>query len=160
MTDADLIRRLRNWPSCYSHDSWVRTICTEAADALEERGAQELRLLDRALLAEKRLEQSGREGHEAYKAACARALAAESERDRLREALERLIERADVSDDCRYGTLSAEFVREIAHAALRAPDAQTCGRRDSEWMPCNCGPYECQERDALTRAPDEGEVKS
>jgi hypothetical protein len=41
----------------------------------------------------------------------------EAERDRLRDALEKLIERADESDDARYGTMSTTYVRDIARAA-------------------------------------------
>ena len=43
----------------------------------------------------------------------------DAERDRLRDALERLIERADDSDDARYGTMSTTYVRDIARAALK-----------------------------------------
>jgi len=42
-----------------------------------------------------------------------------AERDRLRDALEKLIERADDSDDARYGTMSTTYVRDIARAALK-----------------------------------------
>lgn len=41
-----------------------------------------------------------------------------AERDALREALEKLVEAADTSDECRYGTLATGFVRDIARAAL------------------------------------------
>lgn len=41
-----------------------------------------------------------------------------SEITRLRSALEHLIERADDSDEARFGTLSTSFVRDIARAAL------------------------------------------
>jgi hypothetical protein len=48
-----------------------------------------------------------------------RELAAKSaEATRLRDALEHLIERCDTSDDCRYGTLSTSFVRDVAQEAL------------------------------------------
>jgi hypothetical protein len=43
----------------------------------------------------------------------------QAERDRLRDALEKLIERADDSDDARYGTMSTTYVRDIARAALK-----------------------------------------
>lgn len=46
--------------------------------------------------------------------------AAQAEVARLREALEHLIERADTSDDCQYGTLSTSYVRDIARAALES----------------------------------------
>lgn len=38
--------------------------------------------------------------------------------DRLREALESLIEKANEADDHQYGTLSTTFVRDVARAAL------------------------------------------
>lgn len=38
--------------------------------------------------------------------------------DRMREALQYLIEKADDSDGCQYGTLSTKFVRDTARAAL------------------------------------------
>jgi hypothetical protein len=44
--------------------------------------------------------------------------AVREEVERLREALEHLIERAATSDDCQYGTLSTSYVRDIARAAL------------------------------------------
>jgi hypothetical protein len=48
-----------------------------------------------------------------------RELAAKSaEATRLRDALEHLIEWCDISDDCRYGTLSTSFVRDVAQEAL------------------------------------------
>lgn len=40
------------------------------------------------------------------------------ERDALREALEKLVEAADTSDEFRYGTLATGFVRDMASAAL------------------------------------------
>lgn len=41
-----------------------------------------------------------------------------AERDALREALLKLTEAADTSDDCQYGTLATGFVRDMARAAL------------------------------------------
>lgn len=62
----------------------------------------------------------GHQPNAAYIAAChpeaIRALLAE--RDALRDALEALIEKADESDGCQYGTLGTTFVRDIARAAL------------------------------------------
>lgn len=46
------------------------------------------------------------------------AVALIAERDALREALEKLVEAADASDECRYGTLATGFVRDMASAAL------------------------------------------
>ena len=43
---------------------------------------------------------------------------AESKVERLRAALYKLVELAEVSDDCQYGTLSTAVVRDIANAAL------------------------------------------
>lgn len=40
-----------------------------------------------------------------------------AERDALLEALEKLVEAADTSDECRYGTLATGFVRDMASAA-------------------------------------------
>jgi DNA segregation ATPase FtsK/SpoIIIE-like protein len=45
--------------------------------------------------------------------------ALQAEVERLREALEHLVERANTSDDCQYGTLSTKYVRDIANTALQ-----------------------------------------
>lgn len=47
-----------------------------------------------------------------------------AERDALRDALLKLTEAADTSDDCQYGTLATGFVRDMARAALTAARAQ------------------------------------
>jgi hypothetical protein len=51
---------------------------------------------------------------------CIAASAAREEQiKRLREALDQLIVYAETSDDCRYGTLSTQLVKEVATAALK-----------------------------------------
>lgn len=48
----------------------------------------------------------------------------QAENERLREGFANLIESADLSDECAYGTLGTAYVREIAAAAL-SPTTKT-----------------------------------
>ena len=62
--------------------------------------------------------------------ATARKAAAEitrlrAEAEALRKALQQLIEYADTSDDCQYGTLSTSLVKDIANAAIDATKGTT-----------------------------------
>ncbi len=48
-----------------------------------------------------------------------------AEAEALRKALQQLIEYADTSDDCQYGTLSTSLVKDIANAAIDATKGTT-----------------------------------
>lgn len=48
-----------------------------------------------------------------------------AEAEALRQALQQLIEYADTSDDCQYGTLSTSLVKDIANAAIDATKGTT-----------------------------------
>lgn len=56
--------------------------------------------------------------------------------EKLREALYKLRESSDDSDDCQYGTLSTSFVRDIAHEALALPNiaAPILAERDAKTL--------------------------
>ena len=48
-----------------------------------------------------------------------------AEAEALRQALQQLIEYADTSDDCQYGTLGTSLVKDIANAAIDATKGTT-----------------------------------
>lgn len=65
------------------------------------------------------------EQHPLCQEAAAEITRLRAEAEALRQALQQLIEYADTSDDCQYGTLSTSLVKDIANAAIDATKGTT-----------------------------------